>query len=41
MRLFIALLLIGASLNLAACSNTAQGFGKDMEKAGEKIQKTF
>jgi predicted small secreted protein len=25
---------------LTAC-NTAQGFGRDMEKAGQSIQKTF
>lgn len=41
MRIFLVLVLIGASLNLAACSNTARGFGADMEKTGEKIQKSF
>jgi predicted small secreted protein len=30
-------LLLSAVIGLAAC-NTMAGFGKDMEKAGEKIQ---
>lgn len=34
--------LVGVSvmlmLGLAGCENTVHGFGKDMEKAGEKIQ---
>jgi len=30
-------LLLAAVIGLAAC-NTMAGFGKDMEKAGEKIQ---
>lgn len=37
-----SLLLCGLLLaTLAACSNTAQGFGRDMEKAGQSIQSTF
>ena len=31
----MALALLGTSVG---CKNTAKGFGKDMEKAGEKIQ---
>lgn len=38
-RLLIALSLIAFSLPIAACSNTADGFGKDLEKAGQTIQK--
>lgn len=41
MRYYIVALLSLAALSLSACSNTAQGFGRDMEKAGQKIQKTF
>ena len=28
-------------LSVAACSNTLDGAGRDIEKAGEKIQRTF
>ncbi len=28
-------------LLLSACSNTLEGAGRDIEKAGQKIQKTF
>ncbi|MCD8497567.1 MAG: entericidin A/B family lipoprotein [Alphaproteobacteria bacterium] len=42
MRFLTVLILASLALtNLSACSNTADGFGRDMEKAGEKIQKTF
>ncbi len=34
----VGLLLVTVGLN--AC-NTAEGFGRDVEKAGEKIQETF
>jgi predicted small secreted protein len=33
----VLVLLLVAVIGLAAC-NTMAGFGKDMEKAGEKIQ---
>lgn len=37
-----SLFLCGLILvTLTACSNTAQGFGRDMEKAGQNIQNTF
>ena len=28
-------------IGLAACSNTVDGAGRDIERAGEKIQQTF
>lgn len=35
-------IIFGLSLGmLTSCSNTFDGFGRDVEKAGEKIQKTF
>lgn len=33
--------LIAASVSLGACSGTLDGVGRDVSKAGEKIQKTF
>jgi predicted small secreted protein len=39
MKNFICLLL--AVFALSACSNTFEGAGKDIEKAGQKIQETF
>lgn len=33
-------LLLAAGAALSAC-NTAEGFGRDVQKAGEKIQETF
>lgn len=41
MKLSLTILLLAASLSLAACSNTAEGVGRDVEKAGQKIQQTF
>lgn len=41
MRVFLMLILVSGALALSACSNTAEGVGRDVEKAGEKIQKTF
>ncbi|WP_300440792.1 entericidin A/B family lipoprotein [Zoogloea sp.] len=38
MRKFIALIGVFAVVLLAGC-NTVQGFGKDLEKGGEAIQK--
>lgn len=29
------------TLSLTACSNTFDGFGRDMENAGRKVQETF
>ena len=37
--LAMSFLIIGVSLS--ACSNTVDGAGRDIEKAGEKIQETF
>jgi predicted small secreted protein len=37
-RLCLALLLGAIAVGFAAC-RTAHGFGEDMEKAGEEIQK--
>jgi predicted small secreted protein len=37
MRIFTLLSLTIASLSLGAC-NTVEGLGRDVEKAGEKIQ---
>jgi entericidin A len=39
MSKLFAMILIGFSLVLTGC-NTWHGLGKDMEKAGEKIQKS-
>lgn len=33
------LLLASTALSLSACSNTFEGFGRDMERAGQTIQK--
>jgi len=38
MKPLIALLLVASAFALAGC-NTVQGMGKDIEKAGETIQK--
>lgn len=35
------LICLIAALSLSACANTFHGAGKDMEKAGQQIQKTF
>lgn len=41
-RKFASMLVCGLLLvALTACTNTAKGFGRDMEKAGQNIQKTF
>jgi len=39
--LIIISMLILSGLSLAACSNTAEGIGRDVEHAGQKIQDTF
>ena len=36
-RILAALMLLGMLGTIAGC-NTMQGFGKDMERGGEKIQ---
>lgn len=38
--LALIIALIALSSPLAAC-NTVEGFGQDVERAGEKIQETF
>lgn len=37
-RNFILCMLVIAGLGIASCENTAKGFGKDMERAGQNIQ---
>jgi predicted small secreted protein len=34
----LTLCLLAAAAAMAGCKNTAEGFGKDVENAGEKIQ---
>ncbi|MBN8249652.1 MAG: entericidin A/B family lipoprotein [Verrucomicrobia bacterium] len=34
----VTLFLLAAAAAMAGCRNTAAGFGKDVENAGEKIQ---
>lgn len=42
MKKLTLLAFIGLALiSLSACSNTAEGIGRDVEKAGQKIQDTF
>ncbi len=36
---FVIGLLVAASM-LAGCENTVSGFGKDMQSAGQKIEKS-
>ena len=38
MRKLIVLVIVASMIALSGC-NTMRGFGKDMEQAGEKIQK--
>ncbi len=40
LALTIAILLLGTVM-LGACSNTLDGAGRDIERAGEKVQQTF
>lgn len=38
---FLALTLLGlATLGTAACTNTLDGAGQDIERAGQKVQET-
>jgi len=37
----IMILSLMTLMSLAACSNTLDGAGRDIEKAGQKVQKTF
>ncbi len=41
MKLFALVLLTLATLGLSACANTLDGAGRDIENAGQAIQKTF
>jgi predicted small secreted protein len=41
MKLFALTTLTFASLALSACANTLDGAGRDIENAGQAIQKTF
>lgn len=38
---FTVMIMACAVVSLSACSNTLDGAGRDIEKAGEKIQRTF
>jgi predicted small secreted protein len=38
MKTFIALILLAAFAGSMAACNTVEGFGKDTQKAGEKIE---
>lgn len=38
-NLAVAVLFLGIFASLAACKNTVDGAGQDIEKAGEEIQK--
>lgn len=38
---FNALLLGVVVIGISACANTLDGAGRDIQKAGEKIQETF
>lgn len=40
-KAILCLSLIIMSASLAACANTLDGAGRDIERAGEKIQDTF
>ncbi len=42
MKMFIKVVMVGVICTLfgAGCSNTVQGFGKDMENSGQEIQKS-
>jgi predicted small secreted protein len=33
--------LLLAGLGMAGCSNTVDGFGRDLERAGQSVQRTF
>ena len=41
MKLTTLAILALTTLGLAACGNTLEGAGKDIERAGQKIQDTF
>jgi predicted small secreted protein len=38
-RILTLALIIAFAAPLAGCQNTADGFGRDLEKAGQNIQK--
>jgi predicted small secreted protein len=37
--LILCALAVSIAIPLAGCTNTAEGFGRDLEKAGQNIQK--
>jgi len=39
-RLLITVMLLGFSLSLLTACNTVAGAGKDVQKAGEKVEET-
>lgn len=43
MRTFLVVLALGlvTGLVLGGCTNTFEGVGRDVERAGQSIQKTF
>ncbi len=41
MRILFSVTVLCFALAVAGCSNTFDGVGRDLEKAGEKIQETF
>lgn len=40
MRYFVVFLAFAGLIISSGCANTAQGFGKDLEKTGQSIQKS-
>jgi predicted small secreted protein len=40
-RLAILIMFVLTSVSATGCSNTMNGFGQDMQKNGEAIQRTF
>lgn len=40
-KLFALMFLVAVTVSLGACSNTLDGAGRDISKAGDKISETF
>lgn len=40
-KIILALSVVVIGLSLSACSNTLDGAGRDISKAGDKISETF
>ena len=40
MKKLLVMMIVFCFVNLAACSNTMSGLGKDMEQAGDSIKKS-